>query len=107
MATEKIGKATESPVTVENAAVNTKTPTGQKNPAEGTQVATGDKSMTDGKELYTAADFVAAAERLFPDKKSRPSKYSIVAAFRFNGVEQATKEQGIHMIKAFMERTVE
>ena len=50
---------------------------------------------------------MAAAERLFPDKKSRPSKYSIVAAFRFNGVEQATKEQGIHMIKAFMERTVE
>ena len=65
------------------------------------------KAAGRGAELYTADEFAQAAEKLFPDKKRRPSRYLITAAFRMNKKTQVTKEDGVRMIKEFMERKVE
>lgn len=50
---------------------------------------------------YTAEDFMGAAEKLWPDKKKRPSRYLINAAFRVNGKTAVTKDEGIKMIEKF------
>ena len=81
----------------------------EDNPGAQTPLTTAADKTTptaEGKELYTDADFVQAAENLFPDKKNRPSKYIISAAFNFNGVTEIGKDEGINLIKAFMERKV-
>ena len=97
MATEKTGTAVGSPATGENAA------------AAGGQGASAKTSLAaaEGMERYTPAEFIQAAEKLFPDRKSRPSAYLIDAAFKVKGVEAATKEEGIRIIKDFMGRKVE
>ena len=55
---------------------------------------------------YTADDFATAAEKLWTDKKNRPSRYLIHAAFRVNGKTAVTKEEGMEMIEKFAREKV-
>ena len=55
---------------------------------------------------YTADDFAAASEKLWPDKKNRPSRYLINAAFRVNGKTAVTKDEGLKMIEEFAKEKV-
>lgn len=57
---------------------------------------------------YKMQEFIEAADTLFADvdKSKRPSRYIIMAAFRFAKKGEATKEEGRQIIKAFMERKV-
>ena len=56
---------------------------------------------------YTAEDFAAAAEKLWTDRKNRPSRYLINAAFRVNGKTAVTKDEGVKMIDDFARKKVE
>lgn len=100
MATKKTTeKADISAVTGETAQVDINTPVEDKTPAETTTGA--------NEELYTAEDFVAAAEegKLF-DKNNMPSRYIIVAAFRYNKKTKVTREEGVALVKEFMNKKV-
>ena len=55
---------------------------------------------------YTAEDFANVAEKLWSDKKYRPSRYLIDAAFRVNGKISVTKDEGIEMIERFAREKV-
>ena len=55
---------------------------------------------------YMAEDFANAAEKLWSDKKCRPSRYLIDAAFRVNGKISVTKDEGIEMIEKFAREKV-
>lgn len=55
---------------------------------------------------YTAEEFAAAAEKLWPDKKTRPSRYLIAAAFRVNGKTAASKEEGVKLVNKFANKEV-
>ena len=107
MATQKTENVAESPVKGENAATNIQAPIGQEKAVTGTPGGIGEESASEGRELYAVEDFVAATETLFPDKKTRPSRYLVAAAFKVSGVESATKDEGIRIIKEFMGRKVE
>ena len=90
-------KAKNAARTVEKPAVDTKTP------------AAAGKTVKDAPATkYTMQEFIDAADTLFADveKSKRPSRYIIMAAFRFNKKTEATKEEGRQLIKAFMERKV-
>lgn len=57
-------------------------------------------------EIYAVDDFIAAAEKLWPDKKKRPSRYLITAAFKVSGKTTATKAEGIELIENFANKEV-
>lgn len=56
--------------------------------------------------VYTAEEFMTAAEKLWPDRKNRPSRYLIAAAFRVNRKTAVTKDEGKRMIEDFAGRKV-
>ena len=60
----------------------------------------GDDEMSD--EKYTPYEFAEAAEKFWPDKNTRPSRYVIIAAFNISGKTEATPEEGIELINNFM-----
>ena len=57
-------------------------------------------------ETYTVEEFMEADEKLWPDKKTRPSRYLIATAFRMNGKTSATREDGMRMVNEFANRKV-
>lgn len=57
-------------------------------------------------EVYTVEEFMEADEKLWPDKKTRPSRYLIATAFRTNGKTSATREDGMRMVNEFANRKV-
>lgn len=57
-------------------------------------------------EVYTVEEFMEADEKLWPDKKTRPSRYLIATAFRMNGKTSATREDGMRMVNDFANRKV-
>ncbi len=57
-------------------------------------------------EVYTVEEFMEADEKLWPDKKTRPSRYLIATAFRMNGKTSATREDGMRMVNEFANRKV-
>lgn len=83
--------------------------TAEKPAVKGKTQATAEKTAQEAPATkYTVQEFIDAADTLFADvdKSKRPSRYIIMAAFRFAKKEEATKEEGRQLIKAFMERKV-
>ena len=83
--------------------------TTEKNATQGkTQAAAEKAAKGSAATKYTMQEFIDAADTLFADveKGKRPSRHIIMAAFRFAKKEEATKEEGRQLIKAFMERKV-
>ena len=57
-------------------------------------------------EVYTVDDFTAAAEKLWPNKKKRPSRYLIAAAFKVSGKTAVTKAEGMQLVNDFAKKEV-
>ena len=98
-----------SSVSGENAVSNTNIPTEENNAPKPATAATASKpaeASPQDSEMYTVDEFIKAAEKLFPDKKKRPSRYLIDAAFKYNGKTKAGKDEGIELITEFMNRKV-
>jgi len=62
--------------------------------------------MQSGSDTYSAEDFIAAADKLWPDKKTRPSRFLIAAAFKTSGKTAATKDEGIDLVNKFAHKKV-
>ena len=88
----RVVSASESPVSGS---------TGPADPSIGKTV--NKDAYSTNETTYTAAEFSAAAEKLF-GKKYTP--HLVLAAFIFNGVQQATRDDGIKMVDEFAERKV-
>jgi len=80
----------------------------EKPAAKGKTQAAAEKPVNGAATKYTMQEFIDAADTLFSDveKGKRPSRYIIMAAFRFAKKEEATKEEGRKLIQKFMERKV-